>query len=166
MMTYGRIKAAERARQLLEQPRNLALTGPLVSIIINASLALAGVAGLFMAAQGLKAGPTVVLAAMVWASAHSVIVRMRNGTDVQLPDERERTNATNAAVVGSNFTVMLLGSWFLLLGVFADHGMWSPKAPEEWDALGFFVIGLTLQITNIAAAWQTPAYSGDLMDQD
>jgi hypothetical protein len=166
MMTYGRIKAAERARQLLEQPRNLALTGPLVSIIINASLALAGVAGLFMAAQGLKAGPTVVLAAMVWASAHSVIVRMRNGTDVQLPDERERTNATNAAVVGSNLTVMLLGSWFLLLGVFADHGMWYPDRSEEWQAAGLFILGLNIQITNIAKAWMIPSYAAELLDDD
>lgn len=166
MMAYGKNQAAERTGRLVAHPRNLALTGPLMSIIVNGGLVLAGVAGLFMAAQGLKAGPSVVFAAMIWASAHSLIVRMRNGMNMQQPDERERAVATNAGVVGSYLTVVLLGVWFMLLGAFADQGMWSPKSPEEWHALGFFVIGLTLQITNIAAAWQTPAYSGDLMDED
>lgn len=165
-MAYGKNQAAERMGQLLAHPRNLALTGPLMSMIVNAGLVLAGVAGLFMAAQGLKAGPSVVFAAMIWASAHSLIVRLRNGTNTQQPDERERAIATNAGVVGSYLTVVLLGGWFMLLGNFADAGMWFPKAPQEWHALGFFVIGLTLQITNIAAAWQTPAYSRDVMDED
>jgi hypothetical protein len=165
MMAYGKNETAARLSQLMERPRNLALTGPLMSILINVSLVLVAIAGVVVAANGSKAGQMLVFAAMIWSSTHTLLVRAKHSGNAPL-DERERVLANEAGLVGGYTTSSLVAIWFLLLGAFADNGMWFPQQPVEWQALGFFVIGLTTQITNIAAAWRTPAYSGDLMDED
>lgn len=165
MMAYGKNEAAGRIAQLLGHPRNLALTGPLMSIIIDVFLMLVAVAGVVLAANGSKAGQALVIAAMLWSSAHTLLVRAKHGGNAPL-DERERAVATEAAAVGGYTASSLAALWFLLLGVFAEHGMWFPQQPIEWQALGFFMIGLATQITNIAAAWRTPPYAADLADED
>lgn len=161
MMAFGENKAAARLGQLLERPRNLAL----MSIIINLLLMLVAIAGMVWAAHGSKAGQMLVFAAMMWSSTHTLLVRFKQSGNAPL-DERERTLATEAALIGGYTASTLVAIWFLLLGIFADDGMWFPRQPVEWQALGFFVIGLTTQITNIAAAWRTPAFSWDVMDDE
>ncbi len=165
MMAYGENKTGARLGQLLEQPRKLALTAPLMSIIINLFLMLFSIAGVVWAAHGSKAGQMLVFGAMMWSSTHTLLVRVKHSGNAPL-DERERTLAIEAALIGGYTTSTVVAIWFLLLGAFADNGIWFPRQPVEWQALGFFVIGLTTQITNISAAWRTPAYSGDVMDDD
>jgi|JI8StandDraft_2_1071088.scaffolds.fasta_scaffold85293_2 hypothetical protein len=164
MMAYGKNEAAARLSQLLERPRNLALTGPLMSIIVNIFLVLVAIAGVVVAANGMKAGQMLVSSAMIWSTAHTLLVRAKHGGNA-LPDERERAVASEAMAVGGYTTSLLAALWFLLLGAFADNGMWFPQQPIEWQAVGFFMIGLTTQITNIAAAWRTPPYAADLHDE-
>lgn len=165
MMAYGENEAASRMEQLLGRPRNLALTGPLMSIIVNLLLIAVALAGLVAAANGLRFGQTLVFGAMFWSIAHTVHVRAKIGGNSP-PDERERALSTEAAAFGGYLTAALVGIWFMFLGVFADHGMWIPQASREWQALGWFVIGLMTQATNIATAWNTPSYAADLMDED
>ena len=164
MMAYRKSETAARMNQLIERPRNLALTGPLMSIIVNLFLVLVAIAGVVAAANGLKAGQMLVFAAMIWSTTHTVLVRAKHGGNAPL-DERERALANEAGLVGGYTTSSLAAIWFLLLGAFADNGMWFPRQPIEWQALGFFMIGLTTQITNIAAAWRTPPYAADLDDE-
>ena len=164
MMAFRKNEAATRLNQLLEEPRNLALTWPLMSIIINVFLVLVAIAGVVAAANGLKAGQMLVFAAMIWSTAHTLSVRAKHGGN-SLPDERERAVASEAMAVGGYTTSSLVAIWFLLLGAFADNGMWFPRQPIEWQAFGLFMIGLTTQITNIAAAWRTPPYTADRDDE-
>lgn len=164
MMAYGKNGTAARLGQLLERPRNMALTGPLMSIIINVFLVLVAIVGLVVAANGSKAGQMLVFSAMIWSTAHTLIVRAKHGGNAPL-DERERALANEAGLIGGFTTSSLVAIWFLLLGAFADHGMWFPQQPIEFQALGFFMIGLTTQIANIAAAWGTPPYAADLDDR-
>jgi hypothetical protein len=165
MMGYGRNEAKERLSQLLDHPRSLALTGPLMSIMINIVLVLVALAGLVLAAHGQRAGQPIVFAAMIWSTTHTILIRAKHSGNAA-PDERERALATEAMAVGGYSAATLVAVWFLVLGVFADAGMWFPQSSREWQALGFFVIGLTTQITNIAAAWRTPPYAADLLDED
>jgi hypothetical protein len=44
--------------------------------------------------------------------------------------------------------------------------MWYPDRSEEWQAAGVFILGLMVQITNIAKAWMTPAYAAALGEED
>jgi|GEM_PF-2745610 hypothetical protein len=164
MMAYGENEAARRMGQLLGRPRNLALTGPLMSIIVNLLLIAVALAGLVAAANGLRFGQTLVFGAMIWSITHTIHVRAKIGGNSP-PDERERAVAAEAMAFGGFMAASLVSIWFLFLGVFADDGMWFPQESREWQALGFFVTGLTTQATNIAAAWKTPAYSGVLMDE-
>ncbi|WP_296720649.1 hypothetical protein [Erythrobacter sp.] len=164
-MAYGKNETAERIRQLLKRPRNLALTGPLMSIIVNAFLVLVAIAGLVAVANGVKAGQQLVFAAMVWSTTHTLIVRAKHGGNEPL-DERERALATEAAAVGGYTTSLLAAIWCLLLGIFADYGMWFPQSAKEWLPLGYFMIGLMTQTTNIATAWRTPPYAAELLDEE
>lgn len=165
MMAYGKSETAERIRQLLERPRNLALTGPLMSIIVNTFLLLVAIAGLVAVAKGVKAGPSLVFAAMIWSTTHTWIVRAKHIGNERL-DERERALAIEAAAVGGYTASILVAIWFLLLGIFADYGMWFPQSAKELMALGYFMIGLMTQATNIATAWRTPLYAAELLDEE
>lgn len=165
MMAYGRSEARERLSRLIEHPRSLALTGPLTTIIVNTLLILVGIGGLTLTAHGSRAGQSIVFAAMLLSNTYLLLLRAKSGSPAA-PDERERMVTTEAAAVGGYAASMLIACWCLLLGPFADQGLWFPQQPMEWQALGFFMIGLVTQITNIAAAWRTPPYVAELLDED
>ena len=131
-------------------------TAPRLSILANGIFLAAGIAGLVLCAQG-DVGPGIVFGAMFAASTHSVIAEYRKRGNAPL-DERERAIFWKATAIGVFVPFVLTALWMLLLGVFADQGMWHPDRADEWQAAGFFILGLMSQIANIATAWMTPAY--------
>lgn len=47
-----------------------------------------------------------------------------------------------------------------------DKGIWYPDAEVEWQALGFFLLGLMMQVKNLVVAMSTPPYAAELLDED
>jgi len=100
---------------------------------------------------------------MFAAGTHTVIVEQRKRGNAPL-DERERAIFWKATAIGAFVPCVLISGWVMLLGNFADQGMWYPDRSEEWRASGFFILGMMSQIANIASAWMTPSYAADLLD--
>ena len=167
MMAYEGNKVSERLDRLaVAGLGNNAESGvaPRMSIIANVIFLAAGIAGLALCAQG-DVGPGIVFGAMFGAGTHSVITEYRRRGNAPL-DERERAIFWKATAIGAAVPCVLTAIWVLLLGAFADQGMWHPDRPDEWRAAGFFILGLMSQIANIASAWMTPAYAADLLDDE
>lgn len=137
---------------------------PRLSIVANVIFLAGGIAGLVLCAQG-DVGPGIVFGAMFAASTHSVILEYRKRGNAPL-DEREAAIFWKATAIGAFVPCVLTAIWALLLGAFADQGMWHPDRPDEWRAAGFFILGLMSQIANIAMAWMTPAYAAELLDDE
>jgi hypothetical protein len=137
---------------------------PRMSILANLAFLAAGIVGLVLCAQG-QFGPWLVFAAMFGASTHSVIIEYRKRGNAPL-DEREQAIFWKATAIGASVPCVLTAIWVLLLGAFADQGMWHPDRPDEWRAAGFFILGLMSQTANIAMAWMTPAYAAELLDDE
>lgn len=135
-----------------------------VAILANLVFMAAGSAGLVLAAQG-EDGPWLVLIAMISASAYSGVIEYHQRGKAPR-DEREWAIFWKALAIGAFVPCLLAGFWAMLLGRFADQGMWYPDRSEEWEAAGLFILGLMIQITNIAKAWMTPAYATELLDDD
>ncbi|MFN3452331.1 MAG: hypothetical protein ACK4ZE_09250 [Sphingorhabdus sp.] len=139
----------------------LSIGGPLMSIIVNFFLILVAFAGLVAASKGLRFGQSLIFGAFIWSLAHTLILKAKQGGNAQ-PDERERVLSSNAAAVGAWALCSLMGIWCLIVGGFAEYGVWYPDTDLEWRSLGFFIIGLTSQVTNIVSAWMTPAYASEI----
>lgn len=137
---------------------------PRMSIFANLVFLATGIVGLVICAQG-QFGPGLVFGAMFFSSTHTVIVEYAKRGDAPL-DERERAIAWKSMAIGAFVPCVLVGMWALLLGNFADNGLWYPDQSSEWQALAFFILGLMSQITNIATAWLTPSYAAELLDED
>lgn len=139
-------------------------TAPRLSILANLVFMAAGIAGLVLCAQG-DFGSGIVFAAMFAGSTHTVIVEHKKRGNAPL-DERERAIFWKAMAIGALVPCVLAALWALFLAPFADQGMWYPDRPEEWRAVGFFILGLMTQIANVASAWMTPAYAAELDDDE
>ncbi len=137
---------------------------PRLSIIANLIFMATGIAGLVITAQG-HFGPGLAFAAMIASSTHTVIIEYAKRGDAPL-DERERVIAWKSMAIGAFVPCAIVGMWALLLGNFADNGLWYPDQSSEWQVLAFFILGLMTQITNIATAWLTPSYAAELLDED
>lgn len=165
---------AYKGDKLLERLDRLAVAGigpnaengvaPCLSILANLVFMAAGIAGLVLCAQG-DLGSGIVFAAMFAGSTHTVIVEHKKRGNAPL-DEREQAIFWKAMAIGALVPSVMAALWALFLASFADQGMWYPDRPEEWRAAGFFILGLTSQISNIANAWMTPSYAADLLDEE
>lgn len=167
MMAYEGNKVSERLDRLAIARVGIGAengTAPRLSILANVIFLAAGITGLVLCAQG-DAGPGIVFGAMFGAGTHSVITEYRRRGNAPL-DERERAIFWKATAIGASVPCVLTAIWVMLLGNFADQGMWYPDRPEEWRAAGFFLLGLMSQIANIASARMTPAYAADLLDDE
>lgn len=167
MMAYEGNKVSERLDRLaVAGLGNNAESGvsPRMSIIANVLFLAAGIAGLVLCAQG-DARWGIVFGAMFGAGTHSVIVEYRKRGNAPL-DERERAIFWKATAIGASVPCVLTALWVMLLGSFADQGMWHPDRPDEWRAAGLFILGLMSQISNIALALMTPAYAAELLDDE
>lgn len=167
MMAYEGNKVSERLDRLaIAGLGNNAESGvaPHLSILANVIFLAAGIAGLVLCARG-DVGPGIVFGAMFGASTHSVIIEYRKRGNAPL-DERERSIFWKATAIGAFVPCVLTAFWVMLLGAFADQGMWHPDRPDEWRAAGLFILGLMSQIANIAMAWMTPAYAAEMLDDE
>ena len=167
MMAYKGNKVSERLDRLAIAGMGINAdngVSPRLSILANAIFLAAGIAGLVLCAQG-DVGPGIVFCAMFGASTHSVIIEYRKRGNAPL-DERERAIFWKATAIGAFVPCVLTAVWGMLLGAFADQGMWHPDRPDEWRAAGFFILGLMSQIANIASAWMTPGYAAELLEEE
>lgn len=137
---------------------------PCLSILANLIFLAVGIVGLVLCLQG-QFGSGIVFGAMFAASTHSVIVEHRKRGNAPL-DERERAIFWKATAIGAGASCLLASGWVMFLGNFADDGMWKPDRQAEWRAAGLFLLGLMMQIANIASAWMTPAYAAELLDDE
>ena len=167
MMAYGKNGVITRMdRVVMAVTGQDAATGIArrVTIFGNLVLMAASIAGLVLTAQG-QSGRWLVFVAMISASAYSGIIEYQQRGKAPR-DEREWAIFWKALAIGAFVPCFLAGFWAMLLGPFADQGMWYPDRSEEWEAAGLFIIGLMIQITSIAKAWMTPAYAAELLDDD
>lgn len=167
MMAYEGNKVSARLDRLaIAGLGNNAESGfsPRLSILANLVFMAAGIAGLVLCAQS-DFGSGIVFAAMFAGGTHTVIVEHKKRGNAPL-DERERAIFWKAMAIGAFVPCVLAALWALFLASFADQGMWHPDRPEEWRAAGFFLLGLTSQISNIASAWMTPSYAAELLDDE
>ena len=167
MMAYrknGVITRMDRIAMGVAGPHAEVVVNPRLSILVNLIFMAAGITGLVLTARG-EIGPTLVFFAMIMASTHAGIVEYPKRGEAPL-DEREWSVFWKARAIGAFMPCVLTAFWVMLLGSFADQGMWHPSRPDEWQAAGLFILGLMIQITNIAKAWMTPAYAAELFDED
>lgn len=161
-MAYKKDRIAgglDRAAIAVAGPNSETGTGPRMLLIVNLIFLLVGIAGMVLAARG-DFGPWVVFAAMIGATTHTIIAEYRKRGDAPL-DEREKALAWKTVAIGGMVPLVLVALYMLFLGPFADNGLWSPQTKAHWQATGFFILGLSTQITNIASALMTPSYAAE-----
>ena len=158
------ITRMDRVVMQVAGPPGTADYNPRLSIFANLVFMAMSLVGLVITARG-GFGPGLVFAAMLLSSTHTIIVEQQKRGSARL-DEREWGIFWKAMAIGAFVPCVLVAVWALLLGNFADQGMWYPDRSEEWQATAFFVLGLMGQIANIAQAWMTPAYAAELLDDD
>lgn len=135
-----------------------------VAIFGNLMFMAASIAGLVLTARG-QSGLWLVFIAMSSSGAYSgVLEHQQRGKAPR--DEREWAIFWKASAIGAFVPCVLAGFWAMLLGSFADQGMWYPDRAEEWESAGLFILGLMVQISNVAKAWMTPAYATEPLGDD
>lgn len=167
MMAYGKnglVTLMDRLAMMVTGPNAEAGINPRIAIFANLVFMAVSIAGLVMTAKG-QNGFWLVFAGMIASGNYSGIAEYQQRGRAPR-DERDWAVFWKAMAIGAFVPCMLVGFWAMLLGSFADQGMWYPDRSEEWQAAGLFVLGLMTQITNIAKAWMTPAYAAALLDED
>ena len=166
-MAFGKnevVTGIDRVAMAVTGQEAATVTARRVTIFGNLVLMAASIAGLILTAQG-QSGRWLVFVAMISASTYSGLIEYQQRGKAPR-DEREWAIFWKALAIGAFVPCFLAGFWAMLLGPFADQGMWYPDRSEEWEAAGLFIIGLMIQITSIAKAWMTPAYVAELLDDD
>lgn len=167
MMAYGKNALITRMDRAA-----LAMTGhnpekgfsPRLVILIFSVFMLMGMVGLALVVQGQR-GTGLVLGALAISGAYSgIIEKQKRGMAPR--DEREWGIFWKAAAIGASVPCVLAAFWMMLLDPYADQGLWYPRQPKEWQAAGLFLLGLMIQIANIARAAMTPSYAAALDDED
>lgn len=113
--------------------------------------------GLVDATRGSPLGARIVMLIAICSFAYTSFVRARRG-GLSLPlDERELASASEGIGAGALVSLGLASIWCLLIAT-TDKGIWYPDAALEWQALGFFLLGLMMQVKNLTVAVTTPPY--------
>jgi hypothetical protein len=139
-------------------------TGPHMIILANGLFLLAGLAGMIAVIMGLDMSALIV-AAMLGTTFHKVAVEWKE-RGYAPKDEREDALHWKALAIGVSIPLTLLVVWMLLLGAFADDGMWHPVGQDDWTAVATFALGLAGQLASIVKARMTPSYAADLLDDE
>lgn len=126
-------------------------------IIANAALMLVAFAGMIAAARGVPFGARIVMLTTLCSFAYTSFVRARQGGLLQRLDERELATASEGIGGGALVSLGLASIWCFLIAT-TDKGIWYPDAALEWQALGFFLLGLMMQVKNFTVALTTPPY--------
>jgi len=167
MMAYrknGLITRMDRLAMMVTGPNAEAGINPRIAILANLVFMVVSIAGLLITARG-QNGFWLVFAGMIASGNYSGIAEYQQRGKAPR-DEREWAVFWKALAIGAFVPCVLTGFWILLLGSFADQGMWYPDRSEEWQAAGLVILGLMTQITNIAKAFMTPAYAANLLDDE
>jgi len=167
MMAYrknGFITRMDRIAMMVTGQDTETGLNPRLSILAHLVFMATGTVGLVLCAQG-EFGPDIVFGAVFFSSTHAVIVEQLKRGKARL-DEREWGVFWKSMAIGASVPCVLVAIWAMLLAPYADQGMWHPDRPDEWMAVGSFILGLMTQITNIAMAWMTPAYAAELLEED
>jgi hypothetical protein len=134
-------------------------------IFVNALMLLGAIAGLVAAARGAPFGMRIVMLTTFCSLGYTSLVRAQGGGLLRPLDERELATAGGGIGLGGLVSCGLASSWCLMIGV-TDKGIWYPDAALEWQALGFFLIGLMALVKNFAVALTTPPYAAELLNED
>jgi hypothetical protein len=147
---------------------NVWLLAPRVVIVLSLVLAAMLLWGINDVAQGTEDSSWLGMAFFGAMALHFGLVIRRHGWlgEEAAPDEREMLLQMSATRTAGCVMTLLVAVWALLLGWFADRGMWFPRQPHEWEAAGRFIVAGFFLITILAAAWMTPAYAAELLDED
>ena len=145
---------------------NVWLLAPRVVITLSLILVAMSVIGMIRVTQGEDATELLRDAFMLSFGLSMAVSYRRRGTLDRRGDERETAIAGKAAAAGGAVVSILAMIWTAMLGSFGANDMWQPDEPYEWDAISTFAIGLFFHAGNIAAAWCTPAYATELLDEE
>lgn len=146
---------------------NMWLLAPRFVIVLSLVLAAMLLWGIYDVAQGAHdsfwLGPAFFGA---FALHFGLIIRRHGWLGLEAPpDERERLVEMSATRTAGCVVTLLVAVWALLLGWFADRGLWFPRDPQEWEATGKFILSAFFLIANFTAAWMTPPYAAELLDE-
>lgn len=147
----GMPKLARRAKQGGAMPLRVL---PLLPLAM-------GMVGLFVQAHAPEAGWIVIMGA--WVSAMPLGLT----GPMALPpsgvrDERERALVRSGHLAGLGAVALLaIGGCFLMgiLGALAMVGyarMWLPHGPQDWIAIGFFLLVVQTTVAVLVASWMIP----------
>jgi hypothetical protein len=134
-------------------------------VIANAALMLLAFAGMIAAARGVPFGMRIVMLTTLCSFGYTTFVRARQVGHLPRLDERELAIASEGIGAGALVSLGLASSWSVMIAV-TDKGIWYPDAADEWQALGFFLLGLMMQVKNLVVAMSTPPYAAELLDEE
>jgi hypothetical protein len=167
MMTGETQSRPEWAQQAARWIRvNVWLLGPRVVIAISLMILAMAVYGIHTVAQGNTDRNSLgfpMFCTVLLKLAYDY--RQRGFWQAQL-DERETALDRSSNAIGAYVVAMLAVFWPLSLTWFAGRGLWFPSKPHEWQAVGTFAAMLFGLVSTIAAAWMTPPYAAELLDDD
>jgi hypothetical protein len=126
-------------------------------VFVNAALMLLAFAGMIAAARGVPFGMRIVILTTLCSFGYTTFLRTRQAGYLQRLDERELATAGEGIGAGALVSLGLASIWCLLIAT-TDKGIWYPDAAMEWQALGFFLLGLMMQVKNLVVAVTTPPY--------
>jgi len=167
-MTYRQNGAASRfgrlATWLTGGRLQWGFAGPHMMIVVQSLLLVAGLAAMIAAMRGY--GVFHLMYGLLMASTlYRLTVEFRE-RGYSPHDEREDAIRWKAMAIGAGAPGLVLVVWMMLLGAFADEGLWHPVREDDWVVVAMFAVGLAVQISAIAKAWMTPAYAAELLDED
>jgi hypothetical protein len=151
--------------RLVGRPIRTGFTAPHVIIAANLTLLLISLLGFHRVTQGDGSGHVIVTLAMNGTVFYSVFVQYRERGN-RTPDERENAIRWKSYAIAGWIVTSLVMVWAVLVGQFADNGLWYPTQAKQWPSLGLFIGALTVQISSIVSAWMTPTYAAELLDDD
>jgi len=138
--------------------------GPHMMIVVQSLLLVAGIAAMIATMRG-YAVFHLMYGLLMASTLYRLSVEFRE-RGYSPHDEREDAIRWKAMAVGAGAPGLVLVVWMMLLGAFADQGLWHPMREDDWVVVAMFAVGLAVQISAIAKAWMTPAYAAELLDDD
>lgn len=138
--------------------------GPHMMIVVQSVLLVASLAAMIATVRGYTSFHLMYGLLMASTLYRASVEFKERG--YSRPDEREDAVRWKAMAIGVSAPGLVLVVWMLLLGGFADNGLWQPVREDDWVVTAMFAVGLAVQISAIAKAWMTPAYAADLLDED
>ncbi len=138
--------------------------GPHMTIVVQSLLLVAGIAAMIATTRG-YAVFHLMYGLLMASTLYRLSVELRE-RGYATHDEREDAIRWKAMAIGASVPGLALVVWMMLLGAFADEGLWHPMREDDWVVVAMFAVGLAVQISAIAKAWMTPAYAAELLDDD